>query len=145
MSGNKIAEWPKFAVEFDSGFKLEAQKGEIHENHVIGNLGKNGTGKTTFVKALARELKTKEDNINLDLEISYKPQYLETESEETIKDIMFQEKINKKIASVFNLGVLATKKLKDLSGGELQRTPENSMNSKERRNSKQFKIILENS
>jgi len=121
MSGNKIAEWPKFSVEFDSGFKLEAQKGEIHENHVIGILGKNGTGKTTFVKALARELKTKEDNINLDLEISYKPQYLETESEETIKDIMFQEKINKKIASVFNLGVLATKKLKDLSGGELQR------------------------
>ena len=31
MSGNKIAEWPAFSVEFDSGFKLEAQKGEIHE------------------------------------------------------------------------------------------------------------------
>ncbi|MBT3642984.1 ribosome biogenesis/translation initiation ATPase RLI, partial [archaeon] len=78
MSGNKIAEWPAFSVEFDSGFKLEAQKGEIHENHVIGILGKNGTGKTTFVKALAGELKTKENNIDLKLDISYKPQYLET-------------------------------------------------------------------
>jgi len=124
MSGNKITEWPAFSVEFadkGSGFKLEAQKGEIHENHVIGILGKNGAGKTTFVKALAGELKTKEDNINLQLDISYKPQYLETESEETVKDIMFKEKINKKVSSTFNLGVLETKKLKDLSGGELQR------------------------
>ena len=121
MSGNKIAEWPAFSVEFDSGFKLEAQKGEIHENHVIGILGKNGTGKTTFVKALAGELKTKENNIDLKLDISYKPQYLETESEESVRDIIFKEKINKQIASTFNLGVLASKKLKDLSGGELQR------------------------
>ncbi|MBT3642778.1 ATP-binding cassette domain-containing protein, partial [archaeon] len=41
--------------------------------------------------------------------------------EESVRDIIFKEKINKQIASTFNLGVLASKKLKDLSGGELQR------------------------
>jgi len=59
--------------------------------------------------------------LDLDLEISYKPQYLFTDSEEVVRDIMFKEKINKKLASTFNLGVLQGKKLKELSGGELQR------------------------
>ena len=121
MSGAKIAEWPAFDLEFASGFKLKVNNGEIHENHVIGILGRNGTGKTSFVRALAGELDTNNGKLDLDLEVSYKPQYLFTESEEIVRDIMFKEKINKKLASVFNLGVLAGKKVKELSGGELQR------------------------
>jgi ATP-binding cassette subfamily E protein 1 len=38
-----------------------------------------------------------------------------------VRDIIFGEKITKKMSSTFNLGVLQTKKLKELSGGELQR------------------------
>ncbi|MDH3352853.1 MAG: ribosome biogenesis/translation initiation ATPase RLI [Nanoarchaeota archaeon] len=139
MSGNKIAEWPAFDLKFESGFELKVGAGEIRENHVIGILGKNGTGKTTFVKALAGEIDvdvgaaygipSKEGTkvpfssgkLDLNLDISYKPQYLFTESEDIVRDIMFKEKISKKLASVFNLGVLAGKKLKELSGGELQR------------------------
>jgi ATP-binding cassette subfamily E protein 1 len=121
MSGVKIANWPAFDLEFESGFKLEVGEGEIHENHVIGILGKNGTGKTSFVRALAGELDTSIGKLDLDLKISYKKQYLFTDSEDVVRDIMFKEKINKKIASVFNLGVLVGKKLKELSGGELQR------------------------
>ena len=125
MSGHKISKWPTFTKTFDTGFSLEVQEGEIHQNHVIGILGKNGTGKTTFVKCLAGEevieINGKKKKLDLDLKISYKPQYLFTESESSIKDIMFKEKITKKIASKFNLEVLATKRIKELSGGELQR------------------------
>jgi ATP-binding cassette, sub-family E, member 1 len=131
MSGAKIAEWPDFNMEFESGFKLDVKAGEIHQNHVIGVLGKNGTGKTTFVRALAGELavrgipsaegKTSEGKLDLKLDVSYKSQYLFTDSEEIVRDIMFKEKIGKKMASVFNLGVLAAKKINELSGGELQR------------------------
>ncbi len=121
MSGAKIAEWPDFDLKFNSGFELKVDAGEIHQNHVIGILGKNGTGKTSFVRALAGELETSNGKLDLGLDISYKPQYLFTNSKETIKDIMFKEKIGKKLASVFNLGVLHAKKLKELSGGELQR------------------------
>lgn len=120
-SGIKIAEWPDFNISFDSNFRLKVNSGEIRENHVIGILGKNGTGKTSFVKALAGEIETDQGKLDLGLEISYKPQYLFTESEETIKEICFKEKINKKLKSIFNLGVLEGKKLKELSGGELQR------------------------
>ena len=48
-------------------------------------------------------------------------QYLFTDSEDIVGNIIFKEKINKKLASIFNLGVLVSRKLKELSGGELQR------------------------
>ena len=121
MSGAKIAEWPDFSLKFESGFELKVSTGEIHQNHVIGILGKNGTGKTSFVRALAGEIETSNGKLNVGLDISYKPQYLFTDSDETIRNIMFKEKIGKKLASVFNLGVLQSKKLNELSGGELQR------------------------
>jgi ATP-binding cassette, sub-family E, member 1 len=121
MSGSKIAEWPAFDLKFESGFELKVGDGEIHENHVIGILGRNGTGKTSFVRALAGELDTSKGKLDLNLDISYKPQYLFTDSDDVIRDIMFREKINKKLASTFNLGVLQGKKLNELSGGELQR------------------------
>jgi len=121
MSGSKIAEWPAFDLKFESGFKLKVDAGEIHENHVIGILGKNGTGKTSFVRALAGELETLDGKLDLGLDISYKPQYLFTDSDEAVRNICFREKINKKMKSMFNIGVLESKKICELSGGELQR------------------------
>lgn len=121
MSGHKISEWGSFDLKFGSNFELKVKAGEIHKNHVIAILGKNGTGKTSFVRALAGEIPTSTGKLDLNLEISYKPQYLFTESEDVVRDVMFKEKINKKLSSTFNLGVLAGKKVKELSGGELQR------------------------
>jgi ATP-binding cassette subfamily E protein 1 len=126
IGGIKIAEWPDFNLKFVSednarGFELKVNAGEIHENHVIGILGKNGTGKTSFVRALAGELETSDGKLDLGLDVSYKSQYLFTDSGDVVRDIMFREKIGKKMASVFNLGVLQGKKLNELSGGELQR------------------------
>ena len=119
LKGAKVAEWPDFKLKFDKGFELDVKSGEIHQNHVIGILGRNGTGKTSFVKALAGEIKI--DGLNLDLDISYKPQYLFTDDDSLVKDIMFKEKISKKLASIFHLEVLAGKRVRQLSGGELQR------------------------
>jgi len=131
VSGKKITSWDDFSLKFDSGFELDVKKGEIRENHVVGILGKNGTGKTSFIRALVGELEVNEGvrdqasgvrkKLDLGIDVSYKPQYLFRESEDFVRDIIFREKIGKKLASVFNLGVLVGKKLKELSGGELQR------------------------
>ena len=121
VSGHKIAEWPAFDLKFDSGFELKVGAGEIHENHVIAILGKNGTGKTSFVRALVGEIETSDGKLDLDLKISYKPQYLVGESDDVVRNIIFKEKINKKLESILNLGVLSGKKINELSGGELQR------------------------
>lgn len=122
-SGNKIASWGKFTKSFDT-FKMTVEAGEIRENHVVGILGKNGTGKTTFVKCLAGVEETDDGKIKLggkDVEISYKPQYLFTEDDGVVRDIMFKEKIGKKLAQMFSLEVLSGKQVNKLSGGELQR------------------------
>ena len=121
MSGNKIADYPEFSVKFDSGFEMKSGKGEIRQNHVIGILGKNGTGKSTFVKALAGEIETDKGKLDLNFDISYKPQYLFTDEDTLVRDICFKEKIDNKTKMMFNLGVLESKKVCELSGGELQR------------------------
>ncbi len=124
VAGRIVAEWPDFSLNLDK-FHLNVSKGEIKENHVVGILGKNGTGKTTFVKCLAGledvEINGKKQKLDLDLKISYKPQYLFTDSEETVMDVIRKEKISKKTSSMFNLEALHLKKIKELSGGELQR------------------------
>lgn len=123
-AGRLISTWPEFSKNFDS-FKLSVGDGEIRENHVIGILGKNGTGKTSFIKCLAGleevDIAGVKKKLDLDLKVSYKPQYLFTDSEDLVRDVMFKEKISKKIASMFSLEVLHHKKIKTLSGGELQR------------------------
>jgi ATP-binding cassette, sub-family E, member 1 len=124
VAGRQISEWPEFSKNFGN-FKFHAKAGAIRENHVIGILGKNGTGKTSFVKCLAGLEEVEIDNVkqklNLDLKISYKPQYLDTGSEDFVRDVIFREKISKNLASMFSLEVLYHKQIKTLSGGELQR------------------------
>ncbi len=124
-AGYKIGSWPSFSKVFSQDFRLEVGEGEIHSNHVYGILGKNGTGKTTFVKCLAGleevEINGKKTKINLDLKISYKPQYLPSDSEDIVRDIIIKEKIGKSISSEFHLEDIYQKRIKTLSGGELQR------------------------
>ncbi len=124
-AGYKLASWPSFKKEFTGDFSLEVQEGEIHSNHVYGILGKNGTGKTTFVKCLAGieeiEINGETEKLNLNMTVSYKPQYLPTDSDELVRDIIIREKIGKNLSSEFKLENIYQKRLKTLSGGELQR------------------------
>lgn len=125
LSGQILSYWPDFKVQFDSGFKLNVKSGDIRKNHSIGILGKNGIGKTTFIKSLNGlnevSINGEMKRLDLNLKFSYKPQYIDNNSEETVRDIVFREKIDKRLSSIFNIGVLYTKKISELSGGELQR------------------------
>lgn len=118
--GKVIAKWDDFKINFDN-FSLDVDAGEIKSNQVIGILGKNGTGKTSFVKALAGIIKVNNKKFDLGLKISYKSQYLFDESDESVSGIVRSERIGKKISSMFNLETIYLKKVGQLSGGELQR------------------------
>lgn len=124
-AGHEIASWPSFKKSFNENFSLEVKEGKIKTNHLYGIIGKNGTGKTTFVKCLAGleevDINGEKKKLDLKLDISYKPQYLFSDSEELVREVVFREKINKRLVTDFSLENIYTKKIKELSGGELQR------------------------
>jgi len=110
-------------------FTLEVETGIIRQGEIIGIVGPNAIGKTTFVKMLAGVIEPTEGSIEYDIKISYKPQYISTESSETVRE--FLEKKAQLlftnpyfVAEIFepmNLKYLLDKQIDQLSGGELQR------------------------
>ncbi len=103
-------------------FTLKAPEGTIHKNEIIGVLGENGTGKTTFVKILAHALKHDKGHISEKIKVSYKPQYLEP-SDEIVVNVLQNAfaKFEHQIIGPLDIKHLSMKKLNELSGGELQR------------------------
>ncbi len=109
-------------VNFVPSFKLKTEKGNLCQGEIIGILGPNGIGKTTFVNMLAGVLKPDKGG-TLDMKLSYKPQRLFLEESE--KDVDVKEFIGN-LALIQNaIHLLKVDKLLDravgkLSGGELQ-------------------------
>ncbi len=103
-------------------FSLTAHKGAIHKNEIIGVLGENGIGKTTFVRILAGALKQDKGDVTHKVTVSYKPQYLEV-SDTLVIDALkpaFNKYANQ-IIDPLSIQPLSLNKLSELSGGELQR------------------------
>lgn len=110
-------------------FKLDVKSGTIRIGESVGVVGPNATGKTTFVKMLAGEIKPDTGNVNGVMQVSYKPQYISQEYDGTVQDYLFALNYDKVTSGFFEtqvLGPLAIKglydkEMKNLSGGELQR------------------------
>ena len=103
-------------------FSLKTEKGSIGKGEVIGILGENGIGKTTFVRILAGEIENDAGKLNENVTVSYKPQYLESDDELVM--VFLQDAIKgytNQIINPLNIQPLLLKKLNELSGGELQR------------------------
>ncbi len=116
-----ITSWKNIEKKLGN-FELKAHEGAVHKGDIIGILGENGIGKTTFVKMLAGVLKQDKGEISKNIKVSYKPQYLEV-SEELVVNVLktaFQ-KFENQIINPLNIIPLSLKPLNELSGGELQR------------------------
>ncbi len=113
--------YPSFTASLD-GFSLSVEGGEVYEGEVIGVVGPNGIGKTTFVRALAGEIET-DPPLNLDISVSHKPQYVELPPvpvRELFKDVneeIFEEEIRRQL----EIDRLLDADASTLSGGEKQR------------------------
>jgi ATP-binding cassette, sub-family E, member 1 len=92
-------------------------------NEVVGIVGPNGIGKTTFMKMLAKEIKPDNTEMKEKAKISYKPQYISYTGNKTVRELFETDidKIKNTIIKPLEINTLLEKKAKTLSGGELQR------------------------
>ncbi len=121
----KMVSWNNITKKLGA-FSVEAPEGFIAQNEVYGMLGENGIGKTTFVKILAGVHAPDQGTVQqerMGVVVSYKPQYLESESEELVVTVLKDaiEKYDILLVRPLQLKELFTKRLCELSGGELQR------------------------
>ena len=111
------------------GFRLDVAPGKVLEKEVLGIVGPNATGKSTFVKILAglETPDSKGEGILSQKTVSYKPQYVNADFDGTVLDLLrhakgFERDIYDMDArSSLELAELEDKVVKNLSGGELQR------------------------
>ncbi|MEM4259779.1 MAG: ribosome biogenesis/translation initiation ATPase RLI [Candidatus Woesearchaeota archaeon] len=110
--------WKSMEKSFGK-FKLKINDGKIFKNEIVGVLGENSIGKTSFVKILAGDIGT--DN-KIPLKLSYKPQYL-SPNDDLVMDVLHTavQYYDVQLIRPLELKDLLLRKLTELSGGELQR------------------------
>jgi ATP-binding cassette subfamily E protein 1 len=123
-----IASYGNLTKSFPS-FKLKVAAGMIRRGEIIGVIGANALGKTTFMRMLAGVDKPDSGKIDVGATISYKPQYLSQEYDGDVRSLMYMAHLNPIEGSsveqqiIIPMGVkkLYEKNVKNLSGGELQK------------------------
>ena len=124
-----LLEYDAMAKRFED-FSLQVMPGQVHQGEVIGVLGPNGIGKTTFVRLLAQDLEPDEGELpETDITVSYKPQYLSADGDQTVIEALQEAGGASVLTSIYrsevirplSLDKLEDRKVDELSGGELQR------------------------
>ena len=100
----------------------------IYEGEVLGVVGPNGIGKSTLAKLFAGTIEPDGGDLDFDLDISYKPQYIEIDQPMRVDSFLSSTTDefgtsywNTEIAQPLQLESIMEQQLTDLSGGERQR------------------------
>ena len=119
---NILTQWPEMTKKLGS-FQLKASPGSVNRNEIVGIIGENGIGKTSFIKLLAGVEKPDTGAVDGSLKVSYKPQRLEADSDELVMGVLHEaiKTHTKDLINPLDIKDLYLKKLSELSGGELQR------------------------
>lgn len=117
-------------------FHLVVSSSEIHAGEIIGILGPNGIGKTSFVNLIANNIESdNEKKSELEgqevykLKVAIKPQYIKMDENILISNLINKIKLaphlsqsyKKRVVNNLNLENISERKVSELSGGELQR------------------------
>ncbi|MDD5144419.1 ribosome biogenesis/translation initiation ATPase RLI [Methanoregula sp.] len=118
---------PAMTKKYDM-FQLTVGGGTVRAGEVLGVVGANGMGKSTFAKLLAGVETPTTGSLETTLKISYKPQYIKADTTDTV-EMYLRRCTNKFDSSMYQHEIIETLTLTpilqspvdSLSGGELQR------------------------
>ena len=122
-----LFEIPAMTKEYES-FHLTVSGGTIRSGEVLGVVGANGMGKSTFAKLLAGVEAPTTGKMESSLRISYKPQYIKADTSDSVE--MYLRRCTTKydtsyyqheIIESLSLEPILQSSVDTLSGGELQR------------------------
>lgn len=124
--GEVSFEYPRFSRTFDD-FILNVESGSVYENEVLGIVGQNALGKTTFANILSGRIQPDNRDLSVDKKISYKPQYPSSSTDKTVQELFISKtdttsiKFKNRIYRPLELDNFYENPISELSGGELQR------------------------
>ncbi len=128
QEGDYVIEYPRLEKKFSS-FSVVIDSGQVRRGEVLGIMGANALGKTTFMKIIAGVEKPDSGEVEKKVKIAYKPQYLQNDSD--LQVIQLLEKSNgnpiegsmeeEQIVDPLKIKKLYNKSIRNLSGGELQK------------------------
>jgi ATP-binding cassette, sub-family E, member 1 len=119
-SNESLTSWNEFSLK-QGTFSLQARPGQLFNQDIIGVLGENGIGKTTFAKIMAGTIKPTTGAIDVKISVAYKPQQIDTTLDMTVKEALAQaQKYSAQLIKPFDLDAILDQKLNELSGGQLQ-------------------------
>ena len=132
-SGDVIFSYDDINISLGN-FKFAASGSEIHSGEIIGILGPNGIGKTTFINAIANIVDNKiqgdtNDQPKNKLNVSVKSQYIKIDDDRLVSDLITEIKFaphlsqsyKKRLINTLRLEYIRERNISELSGGELQR------------------------
>lgn len=119
--------WPETKFSYPSGFKLEISQGSVSQGTVVGIIGENGIGKSTFVRAL-NEYFRENYYKGRKLGLAVKPQTISPNFTGTVEElfkknpgVVEDELYTSNVYYPLEVQKLSQKLVGELSGGELQR------------------------
>ena len=124
-----LLEFGKMETELGN-FHLKTEPGKIHRGEVIGIVGENGLGKSTFIKMLSGEVELSSgESINADLKVAVKPQYLDLKFDGTVREFLesvagknYHTSVYKtEVLKPFGIQAIEDRYINEISGGELQK------------------------
>lgn len=128
MKTKPLMAFPAFKKKF-ARFSLATEGSTLYKGEIIGIMGPNATGKSTFINMLTGNVKPDEGKELGNLKLAYKPQRMElgqADAGMTVREYLTREmedvssQRSKRILRVLELEKIMERKMDKLSGGELQ-------------------------